>query len=164
MSLPVKLQDVIDALELTTDSTLYFLDRRTGEIEMITDEVWSAAENDDLISEYPEWQRELILKAREIQTTDHFVELPDKFDINSYEMMERFCREHPNQRISARLSDAIKGKGAFRRFKDMVSNLGIQDEWNRFEYLCFEEMAVEWLEAKGIPFTRGDEIELSAEM
>jgi uncharacterized protein UPF0158 len=164
MSLPVKLQDVIEALELTADSTLYFLDRRTGEIEMITDEVWSAAENDDLISEYPEWERELILKAREIQSTDHFIELPDKFEINSYEMMQRFCHEHPNQRIRQRLLDAIKGKGAFRRFNDLISDLGIQDEWNRFEHQCFEDMAVEWLEAEGIPFTRGDEIELSAEM
>jgi len=119
MPLPVKLEDVIEALEMTADSTLYFLDRRTGEIEMITDEVWSAAENDDLISKYLDWQRELVLKAREIRNTDHFIELPDKFEIDSYKMMER--------------------KG-------------------------FEDMAVEWLEAEGIPFTRGDEIELSAEM
>jgi Uncharacterised protein family (UPF0158) len=163
MPLPVKFQDIIDALELA-NSTLYFLDRRTGEIEMITDEVWSAAEDDDLISEYPEWQRELIVKAREIQTTDHFVELPDKFEIDSYEMMERFCHEHPIPRIRERLSGAIKGKGAFRRFNDMISDLGIQNDWNRFEQKCFEDMAVEWLEAEGIPFTRGDEIELSAEM
>lgn len=164
MPLPVKLQDVIDALEMATDSTSYFLDRRTGEIEMITDDVWSAAENDDLISEYPEWQRELVLKAREIRSTDHFIELPDKFEIDSYEMMEQFCREHPNERIRERLSDAIKGKGAFRRFNDLISNLGIQDEWNRFEHQWFEDMAVEWLEAEGILFSRGDEIELNAEM
>lgn len=124
MPLPVKLQDVIDALEMTADSTLYFLDRRTGEIEMITDEIWSAAEKDNLISEYPEWERELVLKAREIQSTDHFVELPDKFEIDSYKRRDRFSREHQ----------------------------------------CFEDMAVEWLEAEEIPFTRGDEIELSAEM
>ena len=164
MPLPVKLQDVIDALEMTADSALYFLDRRTGEIELITDDVWSAAENDELISEYPEWQREVVLKAREIRSTDHFVELPDKFEIDSYEMMERFCREHPIPRIRERLSDAIKGKGAFHRFNDMISDLGIRNEWNRFEHQRLEEMAIEWLEAEGIPFTRGDEIELSAEM
>lgn len=164
MPRPAKLQDVIDALEMTTDSNFHFLDRRTGEVEMITNEVWSAAEDDALISEYPEWQRELILKAREIQSTDHFVELPSDFEINSYEIMERFCHEYPNRRISERLSHAIRGKGAFRRFKDMIFDLGIQDEWNSFEHQWFENMAVEWLEAEGIPFTRGDEIELSAEM
>ena len=164
MPFPVKLQDIVEALEMTADFNSHFLDRRTGEIEMITDEVWDAAENNELISEYPEWQRESILKAREIQSTDHFIELPSKFDLNSYEMMERFCREYPNRRISERLSAAVKGKGAFRRFKDMISDLGIQDEWNRFEQQSLEDIAVEWLEAEGIPFTRGDEIELSAEM
>jgi hypothetical protein len=62
------------------------------------------------------------------------------------------------------LSAVIKGKGAFRKFKDLLFDLGIQDEWNRFEHLSFEALAIEWLESEGIPFTRGDEIELSAEM
>ena len=153
---PVKLQDVIDALQLTADSNSHFLDRQTGEIEMITEEDWSAAENDELISTYPEWQRDSILKAREIQRTDHFIELPGKLDINSYEIMEQFCHEYPNQRVSEQLSAVIKGKGAFRRFKDMIDHLGIQDEWNRFEHQQFEDLAVEWLDANGIPFTRDD--------
>jgi hypothetical protein len=164
MPLPVKLQDVIDALEMTEEFNSYFLDRRTGAIEMITEEVWSAAENNKLLSEYPEWERDMILKAREIQSTDHFVELPSKLDINSYEIMERFSHEYPNPQIGERLSHAIKGKGAFRRFNDTILDLGIQEEWNRFEHQSFEEMSVEWLEAEGIPFTRGDEIELSGEM
>ena len=164
MPLPVKLQDVIDALGMSEDPNSYFLDRRTGEIELITEDVWSAAENDELISTYPEWQRSLILKAREIQNTDHFVELPGKSDIDSYGIMEQFCTEYPNRRISDKLSAAIKGKGAFRRFRDMITDLGIQDEWNRFELQSFEDIAVEWLEAEGIPFTRDDEIELSAPM
>ena len=161
MPLPVKLQDVVEALDLSADFSFYFLDRRTGEIEMITEEVWDAAENDELISEYPEWQRELILKAREIQSTDNFVELPDKSDIDSYAMMERFCQEYSDRHVSATLSAAIKGKGAFRRFKDMISDLGIENEWYRFEQQRLEEIAVEWLEAEGIPFMRGDEIDLT---
>ncbi len=164
MPLPVKLQDVIDALEMAADFNSYFLDRRTGDIEGITEEVWNAAENNELISGYPEWQRDLILKAREIQSTDHFVELPSKNDINSYEIMEQFCHEYPNRRISEKLSVAIKGKGAFRRFNDMIDDIGLRDEWNRFEHQQLEDIAVEWLEDEGIPFTRGDEIELNAEM
>src|SRR5687767_3798850 len=164
MTLPVKLQDVIDALELTSDSNSHFLDRRTGEIEIITEDVWNAAENDELISTHPEWERELILKAREIQSTDHFVELPNKFDIDSYEMMERFCHEYPNRGISEKLSAAIKGKGAFRRFRDKISDLGIEEEWNRFERQCLEDIAVDWLQAEEIPFMRDDEIKLTAEM
>jgi hypothetical protein len=163
MPLPVKLQDVIDALQFTEDCNSYFLDRRTGEIELITEEVWSAAEDDEPLSSYPEWERNLILKAREIQNTDHFIELPNKTDINSYEIMERFCHQYQNRQISEKLSAVIKGKGAFRRFKNMIDDLEIHDEWHHFEHQQLEDLAVEWLEANGIPFTRDDENELSVE-
>ena len=78
---------------------------------MMTEDVWSAADNDELISTYPEWQRDSILKAREIQSTDHFVELPSKFDIDSYDMMEQFCHEYPNRGISCQL--LLKAKVRF---------------------------------------------------
>src|SRR5262245_46062518 len=113
MSLPVKLQDVIDAFELAADETSYYLDKRTGEIEMIADEFWRAVEDDDLVEDYSEWQREVILKAKEIwDGEEHFAKLPSKFDINSYGIMERFCHEYPDPRVGERLSEAIRGKGA----------------------------------------------------
>ena len=156
MPLPVKLQDVVDALEAAGESSLHFLDKRTGEIVMLTDEEWEAAEADELISTYPEWQREVVLKAREIQKSEDFVELPDKAEIDEYEMMETFAREHEDQRTSAELLRSIKGKGAFQRFKIAISDLGIQQKWNDFRANEYEALAVEWLDDEGIPYTRGD--------
>ena len=83
MPLPVKLQDVVDALEEAAEFGLHFLDKRTGEIVTLSDEEWEAAEADELISTYPEWQREMILKAREIQKSEDFVELPDRTEIRA---------------------------------------------------------------------------------
>jgi hypothetical protein len=47
---------------MTADSISHYLDKRTGVIVMITDEELKAAEEDELISEYPEWQRDSILE------------------------------------------------------------------------------------------------------
>ena len=154
MPLPVRVQDVIDALEAAAEFSLHFLDKRTGEIVMLTDEEWEAAEADELISRYPEWQREVILKAREIQKSEHFVELPDHLKIDEYEIMERFARKYEDQRTSAELLRSIKGKGAFQRFKIAISDLGIQNEWNEFRAKEFEELAVQWLDDEEIPYTR----------
>src|SRR5262245_48522691 len=165
MTLPAKLQDVIDAFEMAADEASYYLDKRTGEIEMIQDEFWRPVENDDPVEHYPEWQREVISKAKEIRDgEEHFAKHPGKFEINSYGIMERFCHEYPNPHVSERLSHAIRGKGAFRRFKDLVFDLGIEDKWNHFEHEAYEEMAINWLESEGIPFTYGDEIALDGEM
>jgi hypothetical protein len=154
MPLPVKLQDVVDALEEAAEFGLHFLDKRTGEIVMLTDEEWEAAEADELISTYPEWQREVILKAREIQKGEDFVQLPDHSEIDEYEIMERFSRDYEDQRTSAELLRSIKGKGAFHRFKSVISDFGIQQKWSEFRANELEALAVEWLDHEEIPYTR----------
>ena len=156
MPLPVKLQDVVNALEESADVAMHFLDKRTGEIVLVSDEEWEAADNDEPLSEFPEWQREIILKAREIQKSDHFIELPEKADIDEYEIMETFAREYKDQQTSAELLRSIKGKGAFRRFKDTISDLNLWPEWNAFRAKEFEAIAADWLDSEKIPYTRGD--------
>src|SRR5438093_879997 len=111
MSLPVRLNDVIEALEAAGEEFTHYLDRRTGEIVMITIEEMEAAEEDELISEYPDWQREAILKAREILNSENFVELPDQFDIHDYQIMEDFCLEFENRQVGEHLLRLIKGSG-----------------------------------------------------
>jgi len=162
MALRVKLKDVVDALDQAGDMISHYLDKRTGEIVMITEDDWEAAEEDELISEYPEWQRETILKAREIQSSDDFVQLPDQTEIHEYQIMERFARRYPDERTSKELLRSIQGKGAFRRFDDTVSHLNIRNKWHEFRAEEFEEIAVDWLEGAEIPYTRED-IEESSE-
>jgi uncharacterized protein UPF0158 len=166
MSVPVKLKDIIEALQLASDSSTYYLDRRTGHVEIITEDIIAGMEEDDSFDDHPEWLREAISKAQEIQNDEggHFVELPSKFDLDDHAIMEEFSRKYPDSRVSATLLEAIKGKGAFRNFNDLISKLKLQDKWNQFQYQAHEGMAVDWLEANGIPYTRDDEIEVSGEM
>jgi hypothetical protein len=160
MPLPVKLEDVIEALEGAGDENTYYLDKRTGEIVSITDQDMRAAEEDQLISEYPEWQRETILKARELLSSDaDFTELPDRFEINEYQMMEDFCLSLKNRRVGDELRRLIKGGGAFRRFKNAVNSMGVDKAWYAFRQRKFDRIAIEWLEEEGIPYTRADESE-----
>ena len=62
-------------------------------------------------------------------------------------------RTHPRDA----LLDSIHGAGAFRRFKDTLYRLGIEEDWYKYRDHALEEMAIEWLEAEGIPFTRDTE-------
>jgi hypothetical protein len=43
------------------------------------------------LAEYPEWQRESIVKAREILDSEDWIALPSKFDIHEYAIMEEFA-------------------------------------------------------------------------
>jgi hypothetical protein len=163
MSLPVRLKDVVDALDVGSDEISNYLDKRTGEIFLITDEEISAAEEDELLSDYPDWQRESVLKAREILGSNDFVQLPTQFDIHEYSIMERFGQQYKDSRTSAELLRSIRGSGAFRRFKDTLYDLEIQNEWYEFRLHELEEIAVDWLESEEIPYTREEEIAEAAD-
>ena len=163
MSLQVKLQDVIDALEATVDELSHYLEKRTGEISLVTNEEMEAAEEDELISEYPEWQREGILKAREILQSNDFVALPTKFEIHEYKIMEDFCLEFADRQVGEQLLRLIKGSGAFRRFKNAIQSMGASEAWYEYRRTEIERIAIGWLEQEGIEYTREDSIQASGQ-
>lgn len=162
MPLPVKLNHIIEALDEAGEAFAHYLDKRSGEIVMITNEEMEAAEEDELISEYSDWQRESILKAREIINSDEmFVALPDQSDIHEYKIMEDFCLSFSDRRVGEELRHLIKGSGAFSRFKNAIYSRGVEESWYHFRRREFERIAIEWLEEHQIPYTREDSSEVS---
>lgn len=47
---------------------------------------------------------------------------------------------------------AIKGKGAFRYFKDTASRLGLLQQWYRYRDSAMKEFVIEWAEAHKVSF------------
>jgi hypothetical protein len=163
MSLPVKLNDVVEAMDAAVEEQSNYLDKRTGEIFMVSAEEMEAAEEDELISEYPDWQREGILKAREILKSDDFVELPTQFDIDDYRIMEEFCSAFEDRQVGEQLLLQIRGSGAFGRFKNAIYSMGAEKAWYQFRRTEIEKLAIEWLEQEDIGYTREDVIKASGE-
>ena len=91
MTVPVKLKDVIEGLEFLTEEGSSYLNTVTGEVVYVTTEELRAAEEEQPLEDFPEWQHDAIRIAGEIIETDHYLPLPDRFEINEYRMMERFC-------------------------------------------------------------------------
>src|SRR5713226_5179231 len=158
----VKLDEVVEALESAMEEHAHYLDKRTGEIILLTSEDLRAAEEDDLISDYPDWQRESILKAREVlKESEAFAQLPDQFDVHEYKIMENFCLAFEDRQVGQDLLRRIKGSGAFRRFKNAIYSMGIEKAWYEFKRSELEKIAIEWLEENEIPYTRDDAIDVS---
>jgi hypothetical protein len=153
MNKPVKLSGIIDAMDSLSDETSVYLNKETGELVLLSDEEWNAAEEKHPLVSYPEWQRSLIHEAGRILEDDEgrYIALPSKFDIDEYHMMERFALS-VDDKISAELLAAIKGKGAFRRFKDKVAGFGIEQDWYKFRDAKYKELAIDWCEANNIAY------------
>jgi len=154
MAAIVSLRDVIEVMDLSSDEATTYINRKTGEIVTLTDEIVAMAEDPDDAAEAAEWQKDLLPKAREVAASEDFIPLPGKFEIHEWSIMERFARSLPDAAVSDELDAAVHGRGAFRRFKDAVHRLGIADEWYRFREAALEEIAIGFLEAHGIAFHR----------
>ncbi len=153
MPIRIKLGDIVDELESQSDETSSFLNRETGELILVTGEAFSAAECDDPIEGYPEWEREMILIAKDIEENpDNYIALPSQFDIHEYDIMRRFCLSVEDDDISSYLMNSIEGKGAFRRFKDAIVRCGVREKWFAFRDEALKEIARDWCEEHSIEY------------
>ena len=153
MTVPVKLKDIIEGLEFLTEEGSSYLNTVTGEVVYVTTEELRAAEEEQPLEDFPEWQHDAIRIARDIVETDHYLPLPTKFDIHEYSIMERFCNSVNDDDMRDDLYDAIRGRGAFRRFKDRVHVYGMTEVWYRYRDAALREIAIAWCEEHGIRYT-----------
>lgn len=134
ISMKIKLNEVIDGLEAVSIDIQVFLDTETGETilngEMMDD--WE--ELADLIDD----------------SGDRFRRLPDQWEINEYGMMQDFISELPEGELQNDLWRAISGRGAFRRFKDMVAWRGVDKDWFAFRDAAYRKLAIDWCEQEGL--------------
>jgi Uncharacterised protein family (UPF0158) len=70
-----------------------------------------------------------------------------------YRIMERFCLSVDDEDIRDDLCNAIRGRGAFRYFKDRIHAYGIAEEWYRYRDAVLREIAMAWCEAHGLRYT-----------
>jgi Uncharacterised protein family (UPF0158) len=150
MATRVKLSDLMDVFD-SPEGFHSYVSRIDGEIFSAGRDNFEFAEQDGTEDDQlPEWQRESVKKLREILGSDDWVHVPDlKFELHEYRLMERFAAEQNDERTSERLLDAINGKGAFRRFKDMIFKLDLRDQWFAYRNSAAEAVAREWLESEG---------------
>ena len=137
MAARVKLDDIVEAMEMLQHGWRAFLNRETGEIVTLTDDGQILVDDEDFDEDRLDGEP--------------FVVLPSSFDIDEWSLMEKFALEQ-NDRQRDELLDAIRGRGAFRFFKSSVKRLGIEQPWYRYRDAALERIAREWLEDNAIPF------------
>jgi hypothetical protein len=151
---PVKIQDVVAAVDFQSEELSHYYDSTTGEVVMLMGEEIRAAEEGLTGDDYPEWQRKQIELATLVLSDDakRFIPLPDQFDVEEYRLMERFAFGYPDPEVSRQLADAIRGRGAFRRFKDGITRLGVAEEWYEYWNAHVTRLARDWCDHNRIPF------------
>jgi hypothetical protein len=149
----VRLQDIVEALEMQFDEHSSFVDLDTGKVETVSQELLEEVEEESDDAEepdLPEAEDEEWEIAKRIVFTDHFAALPTKFDVHEWSIMQDFAHSVESVGIREDLLHAIHGAGAFRMFKDTIRRHGIEPLWFEFRSEALKQIAIEWCEENQI--------------
>jgi len=132
--LRIDLDELCDAMENSSFENEYFLDLETGEII--------------LISEHMDDEETEKLKDRIEEKFDRYEQIPKVESHEGYrDMVDFITTIEDDEHLAELLEVAINGKGAFRRFKDVLLNYPEERErWFKFKDDRMEERALEWLD------------------
>ena len=115
----------------------YHLDTKTGEVIMIADSM--ATE-----------ECEQIREELEEDTEDRYLYVEKQTSHEGYQDMEDFIETVEDENLKDKLYIAIDGRGAFRRFKDVLYDHPEERErWLAFRDTHLEERIIAWLEVEG---------------
>ncbi len=171
-----RLEVDLSELEIAFDDSSwehsYYLDRETGEVVMVTDEISHQVEHiyeedvpgdaaDEEVNittilerlSLPEWEKDALRKADQVEKGfgERYISVPRSESSDAYRDMEDFISTVRDQRLQARLWQAIEGRHPFRRFKDVLAySAADQDRWFSFKDNRIRERVLEWLKEEGI--------------
>ena len=129
--IPINWTDLETAFERNSPDTESFLDTRTGEVVTVTEGA----------IDYPE-QRGKVQAGGEA-----YVRIEPAASREQYKWMERFVAGVTDEPLRERLVIAIDGKGAFRRFKDVLLNYPTERErWFSYRAELLHWAMHKWLE------------------
>jgi len=132
--LHIDLDELCNALDNSSFENNYYLDLETGEILFL--------------SEFMDDEESEKLKEQIEEDFDRYEPIPRAESHEGYRDMVAFIDTIENEHLVELLEVAISGKGAFRRFKDVLLNYPEERQrWFRFRDERIEERAIEWLDS-----------------
>ena len=154
--LKVDINELAFTMEISDEfDNAIFFDTETGEVVSIPNELMSAVESDDdeALQDLPDWEKDLIEIAENIvrDESGRYVDIPRKPSSEAYDLMVEFARSVTNSNLKEKLEIALDGKGAFRRFKNVISDYPDEEmRWFAFKDKRMHEEVIEWLNDLGI--------------
>lgn len=137
----------------------YYLDTETGDVIAIPTELFDELEwpcSTD-IEDLDGWDEALLTAARSIAAESgpddpgRYVWVPQRESYEAYDTMVCFAESVENPELQRLLSVALNGRGAFRRFKDVLLEFSDERErWFEMNNAWLREYATDWLRGLGI--------------
>jgi hypothetical protein len=135
--LRIDLSALEDAFENASWEAEYYLDRETGDIILISSMITTSSG--------------ITQQIQNVTDKDRYLRVPHALPRDGFRDMERFTETVKDTVLHQLLNTAINGKGAFRRFKDVLHDYPQERErWFRFQADRVQQRVLEWLDSEDI--------------
>lgn len=171
-TLRVNFDEIQKAMEdIVRDSFDYYFDTETGEIISLSEEMMEELESRlydagdeeleediecieyDEEPELPDWMLDEIDLALEVLLDEdrRYVRIPERPSDKAYKAMSGFSESIEESVLKVELIDALTGKGAFRKFKDvLIHHPKERKRWHGFNAKAMKKEVTLWLESIGV--------------
>ena len=130
----INLKIIADALDESFEGWSQFLNKETGEVESLPE--------DRAYYEGDDYEADL----ERLDDSSIYALLPDQYQINEYEIMKDFARKSG----VTELFTALTQKHPYRKFKDKINTLDIDDLYYAFRENAYFDIAKDWCARHGI--------------
>jgi len=170
--LKVDFDEIQKAMEdVVRDVFDYFLDLETGEVITLSEDILNElklslndGDDEDIGDEIeyiefdkepnlPYWMEDEVELALEVllNEDDRYIRIPERESSEAYKVMTDFIDTVKDPVLKEELVYALDGKGAFRKFKDVL--IGYSKErkrWHGFDAKAMKKSIIVWLRSLGI--------------
>ena len=159
--LSINFHDLEGAFETNSPEMHHYLDRETGEVLMVTDDfrhelerLWEEAapeeKLEDLLrkSELPDWQKKALAEAERVEEGygTRIMRVPEPEARMDLRDIEAFITTVTEPRLREELQRATRGRGAFRRFREVLGdNFRERERWFEFKRERLRKHMTDWL-------------------
>ena len=118
------------------------------------DEVIEAIDKTDVETQYYYYipEERIIIRDDDSIKDKYLIPLPSHKQIDDYGTMKNFIEDLSDEEAQGWLSEAIKGAGAFRRFRSTLERFQLTDRWYDYLEAAHENIAIDWCEYYGIEY------------
>ncbi len=170
--LKVNFDEIQKAMEdVVRDTFDYFIDLGTGEVMAFSEEILNEVksrlyESDsdeigdeieyiefDEEPEIPDWMVDEVELALEIllDNNEKFIRIPERESHIAYRSMSGFLDTVDDLSLREELSAVLNGKGAFRKFKDILLQYPKERKrWHGYNAKTIKREVIEWLTSIGV--------------
>ena len=148
-------------LDLETGKVVGIDDETRRTLEELIEEMYDEDDNQIISLEallqrredIQDWQKEVLLEADRVDREygHRYISVEPDDPYQDYNDSDHFIATLDSEDLQGRLWRAIRGRGAFRRFKDLVArHPDVEEQWYAYKDARAKERLLRWLDAHDI--------------